>query len=68
MILGIDIAKEKFDVALYSEKEFIASGSFRNNLSGFKKLSKWASKRTNQPLRACMEATGQYGDALALSL
>lgn len=68
MILGIDIAKEKFDVALYSDKEFIASGSFRNNFSGFKKLSKWLSKKTNQPLRTCMEATGQYGDDLAYYL
>ena len=68
MILGIDIAKEKFDVALYSEKDFIASGSFRNNPSGFKKLSKWINKKTNQLPRTCMEATGRYGDALAYYL
>jgi len=68
MILGIDIAKEKFDVALYSKKEFIANGSFRNDSSGFKKLIKWVSKKTNHPFRACMEATGQYGDALAYYL
>lgn len=69
MILGIDIAKEKFDAALYSEKEFIASGSFRNNSSGFKKLSKWLDKKkTKQTLRTCMEATGRYGDALAYYL
>ncbi len=68
MILGIDIAKEKFDVALYSDKEFIASGSFRNNSSGFKKLNKWLGKKTNQPLRTCMEATGRYGDELAYYL
>ncbi len=41
MILGIDVAKEKVDVALFKEKQFIASGQFHNNLSGCKKLSKW---------------------------
>ena len=68
MILGIDIAKEKFDVALYSGKEHVAGGSFPNSPSGFKKLSKWLSKKGVQALWACMEATGQYGDALAYYL
>lgn len=68
MILGIDIAKEKFDVALYSEKELISSGAFRNNASGFRKLSKWLDKKSDQLAWACMEATGRYGDALSFYL
>ena len=68
MILGIDIAKEKFDVALYFGKELISSGAFRDNASGFKKLSTWLDKKTDQLTWACMEATGRYGDALALYL
>ena len=41
MILGIDVAKEKVDVALFKDKQFIAAGQFDNTPTGFKKLSKW---------------------------
>ncbi len=68
MILGIDIAKKKFDVTLTQAGKVIASGQFNNTPAGFKKLSKWLKKKTNQPIWACMEATGRYGDALALYL
>ena len=68
MILGIDIAKDKFDVALHQDGKIIASGQFDNTLTGFKKLSKWLKKKGVQSLWACLEATGRYGDALALYL
>ncbi len=68
MILGIDIAKEKFDVALYQDKQLIASGQFDNTPAGFKKLSKWLKNKTSVQVWACLEATGRYGDALALYL
>jgi len=68
MILGIDIAKEKFDVALYKDKQLIATGQFANTPAGFKKLSKWLKNKAAVQARACMEATGRYGDALALYL
>jgi len=68
MILGIDIAKEKFDVALYEDKELIATGQFTNNPAGFKKLSKWCNNKGAGQVWACMEATGRYGDALAMYL
>ena len=68
MILGIDIAKDKFDVALYKGKELIATGQFDNTLAGFKKLSKWLRNKAADQVWACMEATGRYGDALALYL
>ena len=68
MILGIDIAKGKFDVALYSGKELVASGSFENNHRGFKKLSKWLAKKAKALTWACMESTGLYGDELAYYL
>ena len=41
MILGIDIAKDKFDIALCQDNQVIASGQFDNRSAGFKKLSKW---------------------------
>lgn len=65
MILGIDVAKAKVDVALFDDKQFIAAGEFDNSPAGFKKLGKWLKSRDAEPSRACMEATGRYGDALA---
>jgi len=68
MILGIDIAKNKFDVALFQGKQHLASGQFTNNAAGFKKLSRWLQNKAPDPVWACMEATGRYGDALAAYL
>ncbi len=68
MILGIDVAKEKVDVALFKDKQFIASGQFSNTLSGFKKLDKWLKHKDSDQVWACMEATGRYGDELATYL
>ena len=68
MILGIDIAKDKFDIALYQDKELIATGQFNNSPAGFKKLSKWLKNKTADQVWACLEATGRYGDALAMYL
>lgn len=68
MILGIDIAKNKFDVALFQGKRRVARGQFTNNAAGFKKLNRWLKSQTPDPVWACMEATGRYGDALAAYL
>lgn len=68
MILGIDIAKDKFDVALHQDGTLIASGQFDNKPAGFKKLSKWLKKKADKSVWACLEATGRYGDALAMYL
>ncbi len=68
MILGIDIAKEKFDIALYKDKQRIAAGQFVNSPAGFKKLRKWLNNKSTGQVWACMEATGRYGDALAMYL
>jgi transposase len=65
-VLGIDIAKETFDVCLMvAEKMWKAT--FENQPAGFKKLQQWVSKHTQagETVHACMEATGQYGDELA---
>lgn len=68
MILGIDIAKDKFDIALYKGKNLIATGQFDNTPAGFKKLSKWLKNKAADQVWACMESTGRYGDALAMYL
>ncbi len=66
--LGIDIAKDKFDVALYKDEQLISTGQFANTPAGFKKLSKWLRNKGIGQMWACLEATGRYGDALALYL
>jgi transposase len=68
MILGIDVSKDKVDVALFNDKEFIAAGQFANTAAGFKKLSKWLKNKDTEQVWACMESTGRYGDALATYL
>ena len=65
MILGIDVAKAKIDVALFDDKQFIAAGQFDNTPAGFKKLGKWLKHKNTEPIWACMESTGRYGDAVA---
>jgi transposase len=63
-ILGIDIAKQKFDVALIINDKF-KSKVFPNTSEGFASLSQWLTHHGVAQLHACMEATGVYGQALA---
>lgn len=65
MILGIDVAKAKVDVALFKDKQFMAAGQFNNTQAGFKRLSKWLENKDAGQVWACMESTGRYGDGLA---
>jgi transposase len=63
-ILGIDISKDTFDVALIWEGGQ-THREFGNHLEGFRKLMKWLKANAIEQVHACMEATGQYGDGLA---
>lgn len=65
--LGIDVAKAKLDVALLHEQR-LTSGTFDNDEAGLVKLLKWLKQRQVQQLHACLEATGRYGEAVALKL
>lgn len=65
MILGVDVSKDKVDVALFEGKEKLGSGTFDNSGAGFKKLGKWLKKKGEGETWICLEATGSYGDALA---
>lgn len=67
VVLGIDVSKSKFDVALLVEGKF-SYKEFSNNPLGFEKLSLWLKKNNVTQLHACLEATGSYGEALALFL
>ena len=62
--LGIDIAKQKFDVALRHGSS-IQRHQFSNSPDGFKALSEWLKQQGVTELHACMEATGVYYEALA---
>jgi transposase len=65
MILGIDVAKDKVDVALFEGKQALGSGQFANTKTGFKKLGKWLGKKGADEVWVCLEATGRYGEGLA---
>ena len=63
-ILGIDIAKRKFDVALLTAHK-VTVGQFHNTPEGFANLESWLVKYGVERVHACLEATGTYGEALA---
>jgi transposase len=67
-ILGIDISKAKFDVALMVAGKVKKSHIFENAQDGFQMLSNWLLKQGITTVAACMEATGSYGEALATYL
>jgi len=69
-ILGIDIAKLKFDVNLrpLQSSDGRQAAAFNNDRKGFKALIKWLAKHLPEglgQLHACMESTSRYGDNLA---
>lgn len=66
-VLGVDVSKGKFDVALLRQDDYLLA-TFDNDSVGFVKLRKWLKKRKVDNLHACLEATGRYGDELALFL
>ncbi len=66
-ILGIDIAKDKFDAELLLEERTYRR-TFRNQPADFEKVTAWLRKLSGTPVHACLEATGTYGEALALYL
>ena len=63
-ILGIDISKRKFDVALLRGDK-LRHKHFNNDKKGFQTLSGWLEKQKVDSVIACMEATGIYGEALS---
>ena len=66
--LGIDIAKLKFNVCLINQNGKLKHKVFPNNPPGFEQLLAWLTKHGVERVHACLEATGTYGEALALSL
>lgn len=59
------MAKDKFDVLLLRPDQSVARATFCNTPAGFKKLLLWLRRQEVSNLRACMEATGRFGEPLA---
>jgi transposase len=66
-VLGIDIAKQKFDVALLLDGK-TKQKVCKNSVEGFETLMVWLEKQGIQKVHACLEATGNYGEDLAICL
>src|SRR5580704_8061135 len=63
----IGLPEAKFDVTLLKVGK-CKFKKFNNNASGYQELDAWLKKHDVSSLHACMEATGNYGDMLALHL
>jgi transposase len=64
-VLGIDIAKAKFEVALQWPDGRVRRKSCPNTPAGFRELDGWLRRHAMTQVHACLEATGSYGDAIA---
>jgi transposase len=67
-VLGIDIAKLKFNVCLININGKLKHKLFPNTSIGFEQLRNWLSKQDVERVHACLEATGTYGESLSLFL
>lgn len=65
--IGIDIASKKFDAAELCDGAYRCK-VFENTPSGFTALYKWLKADSIPDFHVCLEATGNYGTALATFL
>lgn len=66
--MGIDVSKDKFDVAIIQDNQTPLVATFDNTRKGFHSLKNFLNKRKITTLQACLEATGHYSDDIALFL
>ncbi len=67
-VLGIDIAKAKFDVTLQLPDGTRRRKACPNTRAGFDELTHWLTRHGASHVHATLEATGTYGEALATYL
>lgn len=65
--LGIDVAKLTLDVALLTPDKTLCK-QFENSDRGFQALRAWLGSFSLSSVHACLEATGSYGEGVALFL
>jgi transposase len=63
--IGIDIAKDKFDVVVLRQDHHPEAATFDNTQPGFAKCHRFLKKRQAEQGQVCMEATGVYYEDLA---
>ncbi|MBK9125440.1 MAG: IS110 family transposase [Chloroflexi bacterium] len=66
--LGIDVSKDQLDAVLLREDGQRESGRFDNTRKGFNQLRHFLKKRGKGIVHVGLEATGHYGDEVALFL
>lgn len=66
--VGIDVSKAHLDVALVWSEGKAVYQRFSNSANGHQALRDWLEQQTALPVPVCLEATGRYGEAIALSL
>lgn len=66
-VLGIDVAKATLAVVLLHQTRSLRK-QFANTVSGIAQLLAWLAHHSSQPVHACLEATGVYGDEVAVAL
>lgn len=66
--VGIDLAKRSLAACLRLPSGKSYQRQFANELSGFQALLAWLAHYPSPPVPVCMEATGTYGEALAVFL
>jgi transposase len=64
-VLGIDVSKDKFDVAVQWANGRTQSRVFANSEAGFQRFRVWLERLGGGQGHACLESTGTYGLALA---
>jgi len=64
IVLGIDISKLTFDLALLRDNK-VKTKKFNNTEKGFEELNQWLKNKGVDTAHACMEATGSYEAKLA---
>lgn len=68
MFLGLDVSKNTLDVTLLSDVPKPRHKVFTNTAIGHNQLLKWLQSQGATPMHACLEATGTWGEAIALAL
>ena len=64
-VVGIDVAKDKLDVALRLPSQKWRNKVVANNPKGFAALVEWLAKQGVDRAHVCMEATGVYWEGVA---
>lgn len=64
-VVGIDIAKEHFDVCLLTAEGATFEEQFDNRKTGINKFHRWLKKHGAKEAHLALEATGVYGELLA---